>query len=39
MKPIHFKIPFNKGQSISVKEEILESFYPYLHWHQEAQLM
>ncbi|WP_343537430.1 AraC family transcriptional regulator [Sphingobacterium thalpophilum] len=39
MKPIHFKIPFNKGQSISVKEEILESFYPYLHCHQEAQLM
>ncbi|MGB3065805.1 AraC family transcriptional regulator [Sphingobacterium thalpophilum] len=39
MKPIHFKIPFNRGQSISVKEEILESFYPHLHCHQEAQLM
>ncbi len=39
MKTLQFNIPVIKGQSITVQEDISESFYPHLHRHQEAQLM
>ncbi|MDR0266449.1 MAG: AraC family transcriptional regulator [Sphingobacterium sp.] len=39
MKTLQFNIPVIQGQSITVQEDISESFYPHLHRHQEAQLM
>lgn len=39
MKTVQFKIPVIQRQSISVQEDILESFYPFFHRHPEAQLM
>lgn len=39
MNTVDFKVPFGQRQTIRVQEDILESFYPYLHRHQEAQLM
>ncbi|WP_104380947.1 AraC family transcriptional regulator [Sphingobacterium sp. HMA12] len=39
MKTLQFNVPSMQGQSLTVQEDILETFYPHLHRHQEAQLM
>jgi len=39
MKTLQFNVPIMQGQSLTVQEDILETFYPHLHRHQEAQLM
>ncbi|WP_312191082.1 AraC family transcriptional regulator [Sphingobacterium sp.] len=39
MKTLQFNVPTMRGQSLTIQEDVLESFYPYFHRHQEAQLM
>ena len=39
MKTLQFNVPTMQGQSLMVQEDILDTFYPHLHRHQEAQLM
>ena len=39
MKTLQFNVPTMRGQSLTIQEDILETFYPHFHRHQEAQLM
>lgn len=39
MKTLQFNVPTAQGQSLTIQEDVMDSFYPYLHRHQEAQLM
>ncbi|MGB3064479.1 AraC family transcriptional regulator [Sphingobacterium thalpophilum] len=39
MKTLQFNVPTTRGQSLTIQEDVLETFYPYFHRHQEAQLM
>ncbi|MDR2276044.1 MAG: AraC family transcriptional regulator [Sphingobacterium sp.] len=39
MKALQFNVPTMQGQNLTVQEDVLETFYPHLHRHQEAQLM
>lgn len=39
MKALQFTIPVFPGRSVIVQEDIIPSFYPYLHRHREAQLI
>ena len=32
-------MPTTQGQSLTIQEDVMDSFYPHLHRHQEAQLM
>lgn len=39
MKTLQFNVPTMRGQSLTIQEDVLETFYPHFHRHQEAQLM
>lgn len=39
MKPLHFSLNIPQDQSIFVKEELLETFYPHFHKHDAYQLV
>lgn len=39
MKTLQFNVPTTQGQSLTIQEDVMDSFYPHLHSHQEAQLM
>lgn len=39
MKALQFTIPVSPGRSVILQEDIIPNFYPYLHRHQEAQLI
>lgn len=39
MKTLQFNVPTTQGQSLTIQEDVMDSFYPHLHRHQEAQLM
>ncbi len=39
MKTLQFNVPTIEGQSLTVQEDVMDSFYPHFHSHQEAQLM
>lgn len=39
MKTLQFNVPTTQGQSLTIQEDVMDSFYPHLHKHQEAQLM
>jgi len=39
MKPIQYSVPVPKDRTVFVQEDVLERFYPYMHRHEEYQLM
>lgn len=38
MKPLHYSLNIPEDQTVFVKEELMESFYPFFHKHVEYQL-
>ncbi|HAF32575.1 MAG TPA: AraC family transcriptional regulator [Sphingobacterium sp.] len=39
MKPVQFKVPAPQDKSIYIQEDVLDKFYPYMHRHEEYQLI
>ncbi|MFD2556639.1 AraC family transcriptional regulator [Sphingobacterium tabacisoli] len=39
MKPIQYRVPVPKDRSVFIQEDVLEKFYPYMHRHEEYQLI
>lgn len=39
MKTIQYNVPFPHGSTVFVQEDVLEKFYPYMHRHEEFQLI
>ncbi|WP_312185689.1 AraC family transcriptional regulator [Sphingobacterium sp.] len=39
MKPVQFKVPAPQDRSIYIQEDVLDKFYPYMHRHEEYQLI
>lgn len=39
MKALQFTVPVTPDKTVTIQEDILPQFYPYLHRHKEAQLI
>lgn len=39
MKPVQYNVPAPKDRTVFIQEDVLEKFYPYMHRHEEYQLI
>lgn len=39
MKPIQYQVPIPKDRTVFIQEDLLDKFYPYMHCHEEHQLI
>ncbi|PUV26235.1 MULTISPECIES: AraC family transcriptional regulator [Sphingobacterium] len=39
MKPIQYQVPIPKDRTVFIQEDLLDKFYPYMHRHEEYQLI
>lgn len=39
MKPVQYSVPAPKDRTVFIQEDVLDKFYPYLHRHEEYQLI
>ncbi|MFD2598733.1 helix-turn-helix domain-containing protein [Sphingobacterium corticis] len=39
MKPIQYSVPVPKDRTVFIQEDVLDKFYPYMHRHEEYQLI
>lgn len=39
MKPIQYRVPVPKDRTVFIQEDLLDKFYPYMHCHEEYQLI
>ena len=39
MKPIQYRVPVPKDRTVFIQEDVLDKFYPYMHQHEEYQLI
>jgi len=39
MKPIRYRVPVPKDRTVFIQEDLLDKFYPYMHCHEEYQLI